>query len=87
MRQIVLNAGSFNFVLMPVHWNKNGEVSIKTRVRTRSQRRDFYIYSFQRAAFTKIALRHGKTYLRSTRKAPVPSVPMLDRAIRVLKEQ
>ena len=26
MRYIVLNAGSFNFVLMPVHKSKNGEV-------------------------------------------------------------
>jgi len=41
MRYIVSNAGSFNFVPMPVHWNKNGEVSIKPRVTTPSQRSDY----------------------------------------------
>ena len=82
-----INAGSFHFVLMLIHWNKNGEVSTKTRVRTWSQRRDFFIYSLQRAAFTKIALGHGKTHLRSARKAPGLSFPLLDRAIRVPKEQ
>jgi len=38
---VVLNASSFNFVLMLIHWNKNGEVSINPRVTTRSQRRDY----------------------------------------------
>jgi len=38
-----------------------------------------FIYSLQRAAFTKIALGYGNAHLRSARKAPVPSVPLLGR--------
>ena len=39
-----------------------------------------FIYSLQHAAFTIIAFGQGKPHLRSaTGKAPVPSVPLLDR--------
>jgi len=51
----VSNAGSFHFVLMPVHKNKNGEVSIKPR------RRDFLFTRCNAPPSPKIALGHGKT--------------------------